>query len=148
MKLKTFDKGIHPEYFKELTASRKVEEAALPKSVIIPLQQHLGAPCEPIVKKGDTVEEGQKIGDVKAFVSAPVHASISGKVKEVEFYQHPGGIKVLSVVIEGDGSRREWGPVEGVSLDSLTPEDIRAAVREAGIVGMGGAAFPTSVKLQ
>jgi len=84
MKLKTFDKGIHPEYHKELTSSKKVEPAELPKRVIMLLQQHLGAPCEALVKKGDAVEEGQKIGDVKAFISAPVHASISGKVKEVE----------------------------------------------------------------
>ena len=148
MKLKTFDKGIHPEYHKELTSSKKVEPAELPKRVIMLLQQHLGAPCEALVKKGDTVEEGQKIGDVKAFISAPVHASISGKVKEVDYWRHPAGLRVPAMVIEGDGARKEWGPVEGgVDIESLTPEEIRTRVREAGIVGMGGAAFPTSVKL-
>lgn len=147
MSHKTFERGIHPSYYKELTASKAVQAAALPKTVIIPLQQHAGAPCEPLVKKGEAVQEGQKIGDVKAFVSAPVHASISGKVKDIELAQHPGGTRVLSVVIEGDGTVKEWKEDGGVDLSSMTPEAIREAVREAGIVGMGGAAFPTSVKL-
>jgi len=80
---KTFARGVHPSYYKELTAGKRVEAAALPKTVTIPLQQHAGAPCEPLVKKGDLVTEGQKIGDVKAFVSAPIHSSISGKVKDI-----------------------------------------------------------------
>jgi electron transport complex protein RnfC len=146
MGLSTFQRGIHPAYNKDLTSSRPVKRAGLPKTVVIPLLQHAGAPCEPLVKKGDLVSEGQKIGDVKAFVSAPVHASISGKIKEVDLYPHPTGAKALSVVIEGDGAERQW-PSSGVDLDSLSPEDIRAAIKEAGIVGMGGAAFPTSVKL-
>ena len=88
------------------------------------------------------------IGDVKAFISAPVHASISGKIKDIEMAQHPGGFRCLSVIIEGDGSAKEWGPQNGVAdLASLSPEAIREAVKDAGIVGMGGAAFPTSVKL-
>ncbi|MBI5344995.1 MAG: electron transport complex subunit RsxC, partial [Deltaproteobacteria bacterium] len=145
MGLKTFDKGVHPSYHKELTSSKSIERAFLPRTVIIPLQQHAGAPCEPLVKKGDMVQEGQKIGDIKAFISAPVHASVSGKVKEIEMHSHPSGGKALSIVIEGDGSVKEWGMGEAES--SLSPEAIREAVREAGIVGMGGAAFPTSVKL-
>ncbi|MBI5970900.1 MAG: electron transport complex subunit RsxC [Deltaproteobacteria bacterium] len=144
----TFDRGIHPEYHKELTSGKRIESAALPKTVIIPLQQHAGAPCVPLVKKGDTVVEGQKIGDVKAFVSAPVHASISGKVKDVELSHHPVGVRTLSVIIEGDGAVKQWPVNERVSLDSLTPDAIRGNIREAGIVGMGGAAFPSSVKLQ
>ncbi|MDO8427273.1 MAG: electron transport complex subunit RsxC [Deltaproteobacteria bacterium] len=145
---KTFERGIHPAYYKELTAAKRVECAALPKTVTIPLQQHAGAPCEPLVKKGDLVHEGQKIGDVKAFVSAPVHASISGKVKDIELAQHPGGIRVLSVIIEGDGAIKDWEAGAGKpDLSSFTSEGIREAIREAGIVGMGGAAFPTSVKL-
>lgn len=143
---KTFERGIHPAYNKELTEAKAIQKAALPKTVIIPLQQHAGAPCEPVVKKGDVVQEGQKIGEAKAFVSAPVHASISGKVKEVEFYQHPGGARVLSVVIDGDGTEKEWTTTP-CDLNSLAPEAIKDAVRDAGIVGMGGAAFPTSVKL-
>lgn len=144
----TFERGVHPSYYKELTSGKRVEPAALPKTVVIPLQQHAGAPCEPLIKKGDLVQEGQKIGEVKAFVSAPVHSSINGKVKDIELAQHPGGMRVLSVVIEGDGTAKEWGLVDGgADLSSLSPEVIREAIREAGIVGMGGAAFPTSVKL-
>lgn len=145
---KTFSRGVHPSYYKELTSGKRVEQAALPKTVIIPLQQHAGAPCDPLVKKGDIVQEGQKIGDVKAFVAAPVHASISGKVKDIELAQHPGGFRSLSVVIEGDGTAKEWAQAASlVDLSSLSAESIREAVRDAGIVGMGGAAFPTSVKL-
>lgn len=147
MGIATFDRGIHPEYYKELASGKRIESAALPKTVIIPLQQHAGAPCEPLVKKGDTVVEGQRIGDVKAFVSAPVHASISGKVKDIELAHHPAGVRALSVIIEGDGAVKEWPVNERVNLDSLTPDSIREKVRESGIVGMGGAAFPSSVKL-
>ncbi len=147
MGLSTFKRGVHPDYNKELTSSKQVQRAAIPKTVIIPLQQHAGAPCEPLVKKGDVVAEGQKIGDVKAFVSAPVHSSISGKVKEIEAHPHPSGAKALSVVIEGDGAEKAWEDKGEADLNALTPEAIREAIREAGIVGMGGAGFPTSVKL-
>lgn len=145
---KTFAKGIHPEYHKELAASKKIERAALPKTVIIPLVQHAGAPCAPLVKKGDVVIEGQKIGDVSAFISAPVHASISGKVKDIELAEHPAGGRAAAIIIEGDGNVKEWGAAMPlVDLSTLTPDAIREAIREAGIVGMGGAGFPTSVKL-
>lgn len=146
MRHKTFDRGIHPSYHKELTASKRVENAELPKTVTIPMHQHAGAPCQPIVKKGDTVLEGQKIGDVQAFVSAPIHSSISGKVKDIDLAQHPNGSRVLSVIIEGDGAAKEWGGAT-VDISELTPEMMRDTIRDSGIVGMGGAAFPTSVKL-
>lgn len=146
MRHKTFDRGIHPSYYKELTASKRVENAELPRTVTVPMQQHAGAPCQPIVKKGETVLEGQKIGDVQAFVSAPIHSSISGKVKDIDLAQHPNGSRVLSVIIEGDGEAREWGGGT-VDISELTPEMMRDAIRDSGIVGMGGAAFPTSVKL-
>ncbi|WKZ31713.1 MAG: electron transport complex subunit RsxC [Thermodesulfobacteriota bacterium] len=145
---RTFERGIHPSYYKELTSGKRVEPAALPRTVVIPLQQHAGTPCEPLVKKGESVQEGQKIADVKAFVSAPVHASISGKVKDIELANHPNGYRCASVIIEGDGLRREWGTgTKGVDVGTLQPEAVRQAIREAGIVGMGGAAFPSSVKL-
>lgn len=148
MNLKTFDKGVHPSDHKELTANKAVKTAELPGTVIIPLQQHIGPPCQSLVKKGDLVEEGQMIGEGTSFISAPVHASISGKVKDIDAYPHPSGRKILSVVIEGDGETREWKPVKGkVSLDKIDPDEIRQKVRDYGIVGMGGAAFPTSVKL-
>lgn len=145
---KTFDRGIHPSYHKELTSGKSIERAALPKTVIIPLQQHAGAPCEPLVKKGDVVQEGQKIADVKAFVSAPIHASISGKVKDIELSNHPGGVRALAIIIEGDGATRDWKAEGGpVDINSISADAIRDAIRDAGIVGMGGAGFPTSVKL-
>ena len=148
MNLKTFKRGVHPAYYKELTSHKKTERAPLPKRVTIPLQQHIGAPCTPVVKKGSVVEEGQVIGEASSFVSAPVHATIAGKVKDVGNYPHPGGGKTLSVVIDGDGTEKEWpeGSV-GLDLDGYPPHDIREAVKEAGIVGMGGAGFPTHVKL-
>src|SRR3989304_4642862 len=108
MSLNTFEHGIHPSYNKELTAGKGIEKAALPVKVAIPLQQHIGAPCKPLVKKGDAVTEGQKLGEATTFVTAPVHSSISGKVKDIERLPYPGGGKVLSVIIEGDGTDREW----------------------------------------
>jgi electron transport complex protein RnfC len=149
MGLKTFDRGIHPAYNKELASSKAILSANLPKTVVIPLRQHAGAPCAPLVKKGDIVTEGQKIADVEAFVSAPIHASISGKVKEIDLYLHPVGMKVPSIVIVGDGEKKDWGTSGGpkVELSSLSADDIRESIRENGIVGMGGAGFPTAVKL-
>lgn len=148
MNLNTFKHGIHPPYNKEFTQNKKIERALLPAKVTIPLQQHIGAPCKPIVKKGDTVVEGQKIGEANTFVTAPVHSSISGKIKDIERVPFPGGGKVLSIIIEGDGTVKEWGNgAIGLELDSISPETIRDIIKEAGIVGMGGAAFPTHVKL-
>jgi len=148
MSPKTFKHGIHPSYNKEFTAHKLIEKAALPKKVVILLQQHIGAPCQPLVKRGDVVEEGQKIGDASSFVAAPVHSSISGKVTAIDSHSSPLGGKVLSVTIEGDGNVKEWpDSAVGLELDTLTPETMRAAIKEAGIVGMGGAAFPTHVKL-
>ncbi|MBI5237217.1 MAG: electron transport complex subunit RsxC [Deltaproteobacteria bacterium] len=147
MGLKTFERGIHPSYHKELTASKNTVKAALPKTVFIPLQQHAGAQSEPLVKKGEAVVEGRKIGDVKAFVSAPVHATINGKVKDIDYVNHPSAGRVLGVIIDGDGTEKDWKADSLPDINGLSPEDIRAQVREAGIVGMGGAAFPTFVKL-
>lgn len=149
MGLKTFERGIHPSYNKELTQGKRIEKASLPKKIVIPLQQHIGAPCKPLVKKGDVVAEGQKIGEATTFVTAPVHSSISGKVKDIEKLPYPGGGKILSVIIEGDGTAKEWndGGNVGLELESLTAEALRNIIKEAGIVGMGGAAFPTHVKV-
>lgn len=148
MDMKTFERGVHPHYYKDLTSGKAIDEAPLPGTVTIPLQQHIGDECSPLVKKGDLVEEGQKIGEAHAFVSAPVHATISGKVKEVALRPYPAGGRILSVVIEGDGSKKEWGEDgAALELEGLEPAKIREIVRDAGIVGMGGAAFPTVVKL-
>ncbi|MDH4227683.1 MAG: electron transport complex subunit RsxC [Deltaproteobacteria bacterium] len=148
MKAETFERGIHPAYNKELSLG-SVVDLALPTRVIIPLHQHIGAPSTPVVKKGDDVTEGQLIGDGTSFVSAPVHASISGKVKDIVMHPYPAGGSALSIIIEGDGvTRKDWGSVAGaLDLGSMTVEELRSKIRAAGIVGMGGAAFPTSVKL-
>jgi electron transport complex protein RnfC len=148
--MKTFAQGIHPEYHKEGTQAKAIKELNPPRKVIIPLHQHTGASCEPLVKAGDEVFEGQKIGDTSKFISAPVHASISGKVTGIDKMSHPCGVNVLSVVIESQtiqGPKSEATDFGHRTLDNLTPEDIRKIVREAGIVGLGGAAFPTHVKL-
>lgn len=148
MAFNTFKHGIHPDYYKELASGKKIEKAVLPKRVAIPLQQHLGAPCQPLVKKGDAVAEGQKIGDANTFVTSPIHATISGKIKDIEKHPHPTGGRVMSVIIEGDGAEKEWGNGSiGLDIDALSPEIIKNVIKDAGIVGLGGAAFPTAVKL-
>lgn len=144
----TFHGGVHPDDRKRLTASKPVEAAPVPAKVVIPTRQHIGAPCTPVVKTGDTVKKGQIVAEAQAFVSSPVHASTSGKVVEVADYPHPVFGTCLSVVIESDGAD-EW--LEGLPLNrdwqSLEAGALKDIIREAGIVGMGGATFPTHVKL-
>ena len=147
--MKKFRGGVHPHDGKASGGSA-IEDAALPPKVIIPLQQHVGAPAQPIVEVGAEVKKGQKIGEAGGFVSAMIHASISGKVTEISdhLYPNPLGRTALSVVIESDGND-EWAeeikpPDDPDSLDS---QQILSIIREAGIVGMGGASFPTNVKL-
>ena len=143
----TFKGGVHPAYNK-LTRKSRIEVAKLPKKVILPLQQHTGAACEPLVKAGDFVRVGQKIAESKAFVSAPIHASISGKVMGIAKAPHPVLGEYNSVVIESDG-KIEWhdSVKKRENADKLTAKEIIDIVKEAGIVGLGGAAFPTHVKL-
>lgn len=149
MRGKLFKGGIHPGHCKELTESVPITSARLPEKVVIPLQQHIGAPCEPLVEVGDEVKAGQKIAASESFVSAPIHASIAGKVVSVDFHYTPVGTKIRSIVIESNGSDEH---AEGLNpsrktLDDLSKEEIVQIIREAGIVGMGGAAFPTHVKI-
>lgn len=148
MKTKTFPRGIHPPEYKHSTEENALEPLPAPEKVVIPLHQHFGAPAEPLVKKGDEVFLGQKIGEAKVLFSASVHASVSGKVQAVDGFNHPLGKPVLSVTITNDGEDRISPELQGHdSPFSLPPDDIRQKVREAGIVGLGGAAFPTAVKL-
>jgi electron transport complex protein RnfC len=146
--LKSFRGGVHPNDSKSYTANKAVVTAPLPSKAIIPVQQHAGAPCQPIVAKGDLVKKGQLIATTDAFVSANVHASISGKVIDVGTYPHPIFGTCTAIVIENDG-QDEW--VEGLPLkrnwETLDVDAIKKIIREAGIVGMGGATFPTHVKL-
>ncbi|MCG8500953.1 MAG: electron transport complex subunit RsxC [Firmicutes bacterium] len=148
MKILTFKGGIHPHDNKTATASVDIVTLDAPQTLIFPMQQHIGAPCEPLVTVGEQVKMGQKIADSKAFISAPIHASVSGKVIAIEPVLHPSGSKVMSVIIENDGldTVHESIAPKG-DLSALEPKEIVEIVREAGIVGMGGAGFPTSVKL-
>ena len=145
----TFFGGIHPKDNKEYTCHKAVQDFPEPDLLVIPMQQHIGAPCKPLVKKGDTVTVGQKIGDNQG-LCVPVHASVSGKVKAVEMRPHTSGTMVMSVVIENDHQQTlcpHIQPRREEDVAKLTPEELMSIIREAGIVGMGGATFPTHVKL-
>jgi len=147
-KLFTFRGGVHPPQGKSFTQIVPIEEAPDPDIVVIPLSQHIGAPCDPLVAVGDKVKVGQKIGESKAFVSVPVHASVSGTVKKIESHQVPGGAKVKSIIIESDGKYEVHESVKPKGeLEDLSREDILSIIKEAGMAGMGGATFPTHVKL-
>jgi electron transport complex protein RnfC len=146
--MKTFVRGLHLKYQKEATRGRPIREAAIPRRVILPLQQNQGCPAEPLVKVGDEVVEGQKIADSSKFVFAPIHASISGKVVKIEKLPNPCGFDVAALVIEGGGKEEHrTRTIEHRKLEEFSPADIRKIVREAGIVGLGGATFPTHVKI-
>lgn len=147
MGLLSFRGGIHPPHAKKSTEKKPVEHAVEPKVVVIPLHQHIGAPCEPVVNVGDHVKVGQKIGNATSFVSAPVHSSVSGTVKEIAPKLTLGG-KTTCVVIESDGLNTISEEVKPKGdLSSLDGKEILEIIKEAGIVGMGGAGFPTHVKL-
>lgn len=148
MKARTFPHGIHPPEDKESTAEKSLEFLPPPEKVIIPLHQHFGNPAEPLVKKGEEVCLGQKIGEAPSLFSACVHASVSGKVVSVDGHNHPLGKPVLAVTIANDGEdRMHPGQVGTEDPLALEPEQIRKKIKEAGIVGLGGAAFPTAVKI-
>jgi len=146
VELKTFRGGIHHPYQKEATANKPTVDISLPAEVAILMQQHVGAPNSPTVKVGDRVEAGQKIGESDAFISAPVNSSVSGTVKAIEDRPNFTGQIVKMVVIAVDPNQpAKWAEKKDVS--SLTPEQIREIAKDAGMVGLGGAAFPTYVKL-
>ena len=138
--------GIHPKYNKEMSTQVTTFHTIEPKVLVIPMQQHIGAPCSPLVQVGDKVRKGQKIGDGEG-LCVPVHASVSGTVIAVEPRPHTSGRMVNAVVIEND-FRNESMPAQGMEqpLDQLDADAVLHAIREAGIVGMGGAAFPGNVK--
>lgn len=138
--------GIHPKYNKEMSTRVTTLHTITPDQVVIPMVQHIGAPCTPLVKVGDKVLMGQKIGDGEG-LCVPVHASVSGTVAAIEPRPHVNGRMVNAVVIEND-RRDTMVPVRGLEgpLESLDADQVLHAIREAGIVGMGGAAFPGNVK--
>ena len=145
----SFFGGIHPKENKFYAENAPLLDFPETDIVVLPMSQHIGAPCQPLVKKGDLVTVGQKIGDGQG-LCVPVHASVSGKVKAVELRPHTSGTMVMSVVIENDHQDTLCETVRPRSEEevaALTPEELMAIIREAGIVGMGGATFPTHVKL-
>lgn len=141
--------GVHPSERKEYTEHLPLERFPEPETVVIPLSMHAGAPANPVVQAGDDVKVGQKIGEAAAFLSSPVHSSVSGTVIAIENRGHATRGECLSVVIRSDGKNTLHESVQPQKdLSELTPEEIVEIVKEAGIVGMGGAGFPTSVKLK
>ena len=145
----SFFGGVHPKENKWYACDKETQVFPEPDVVVIPMSQHIGAPCKPLVKKGDLVTVGQKIGDNQG-LCVPVHASVSGKVKAVEAKPHTNGSTVMSVVIENDHLDtlcEDCKPRTQEEVDALSTEDLINIIREGGIVGMGGATFPTHVKL-
>ncbi len=140
--------GVHPEEHKELSEHCDLVRFPDPETVVIPMSMHLGAPATPCVAVGDYVQVGQRIGEPSAFISAPVHSSISGTVIAIEDRPHASRGTCLAVVIQSDGKNTVHESVQPHDLDALTPDEIIEIVRNAGIVGMGGAGFPTAVKLK
>jgi electron transport complex protein RnfC len=145
MRAKTFRGGIHLHYCKEATAGQPIMEIPEPKQVFLPIQQHIGAPAEVCVAVGDQVKIGDPIATAKGFVSVPVHASIAGKVTEIKDLPQATGRKVKSIVIENDFSgASNFLPVK--PLEQYTAAELKELMRQIGLVGMGGAGFPTHVK--
>ena len=145
----SFFGGIHPKENKHYAEHSPVQDFPAPDILVIPMSQHIGAPCKPLVKKGDLVTMGQKIGDNQG-LCVPVHASVSGKVKAVEMRPHTSGTLMQSVVIENDHQYTlcpDIQPRTPEQVSGLSGEELMGIIREAGIVGMGGATFPTHVKL-
>lgn len=143
----TFVGGIHPYDGKELSKDKPIQEVLPKGDLVYPLSQHIGAPAKPVVQKGDRVLMGQKIAEAGGFVSAPVYATVSGTVKTIEPRRVVTGDSIMSIIVENDGLYEDVGFYPVAPVDKLTREEIIDCVKEAGIVGMGGAGFPTHVKL-
>lgn len=147
MPLSSFRGGIHPPDKKYLSSEKPILAAKLPDRVVIPLSQHIGAPCKPVVTINQEVKKGELIGEPTGYVSAPVHASVSGRVLAIGEFLNAMGRMVPSVVIENDGNE-EWTLLnDHPDFMKLSAEEMKEKIRSAGVVGMGGAAFPTVVKL-
>lgn len=151
-KERTFKGGVHPldrmHHGKPLAQDKPITKAKPPVTVVLPVAQHIGAPAKCIVKVGDEVKMGQLIAEPGGFVSAPVHASVSGKVVAVEPRLVAAGMRPLCIVIENDFNDTPHEDIKPVgTVESLSPEEIKNAISQAGVVGMGGAAFPLHVKL-
>jgi len=145
---KRFHGGVHPREEKKWSEHKAIEICPPPEQLIIPLQQHIGAPPEPAVEKGDTVLQGQELAKADKFVSCPVHASVSGKVIAIEKRPHPLGIHLQSVVIENDGEDKWITPVKAhPSFHDLAPDEMKKRIQQAGLAGIGGATVPNPGKV-
>lgn len=143
----TFKGGLHPNDNKKTTEEKSIVELTAPAILSIPLLQHIGAICEPIVSVGDNVYIGQKLADSKAFVSVPIHSSVSGKVIAIEKRPHSVVGDCMSIIIENDFKDDIDPSIKPINFDSLSTKELLDHIKESGIVGMGGAAFPTFIKL-
>ncbi|MBQ8946961.1 MAG: electron transport complex subunit RsxC [Lachnospiraceae bacterium] len=143
----TFTGGIHPYDGKDLSKDKPIRDYLPKGELVYPMSQHIGAPAKPIVKKGDHVLRGQMIAEAGGFVSAPIYSSVSGTVKSIEPRRVVTGDLIESIIIENDNEYKEVEYPDAKPLDEMSVEEIIACVRDAGVVGMGGAGFPTHVKL-
>ena len=143
----TFTGGIHPYDGKDLSKDKPIKDILPKGDMVYPLSQHIGAPAKAIVRKGDTVLTGQMIAEAGGFVSAPVYATVSGTVKAIEPRRVVTGDMVMSIIVENDGLYNEVEYEAPRPLEELSKEEIIAKIQRAGVVGMGGAGFPTHVKL-
>lgn len=150
----TFPGGVHPSEGKQISEECSIESVGSPKQVAVLLSQHLGAPCQPLAAKRDKVQAGQMIGKSDSFVSAPVHSPISGTVKDIALQSHPVVGRVMAMIIEADaGGNTPQAPAfekfdHQFSTEPYSVEKICSAVNDGGLVGMGGAGFPTRVKIE
>lgn len=147
MELLTFKRGVHPPHGKYLTENKAIEDLDPKELLVFPMSQHIGAPAQCLVKKGDKVLVGQKIGQASGFISANIYSSVSGTVKDVKPVLTAAGTKSLAVIVENDGAYEETEMPKPKDYKEMTKEEIVEIVKEAGVVGMGGATFPTNVKL-
>lgn len=143
----TFHGGVFLREHKEYTVDKKIKPVPPPHEIILPLTQHRGSPNEPLVKPGDKVKLGQRIAESEAFISAPVHSPVSGKIKAMENFFNPIYGKAPALVIENDENDESVGLVKRESPEGLPREELIKIVKDAGLVGLGGAAFPTHVKI-
>ena len=146
MCLLTFKGGVHPYELKYLSKDKPTRELLPKGELVYPLSQHIGAPAKPIVAVGDTVLKGQMIAEAGGFVSSPIFASVSGTVKAIEPRRVAVGDMVNSIIIENDGEYKEVSYSAVEDINSLSKEEIIEKIKNAGVVGMGGAGFPTHVK--
>lgn len=144
----TFQHGVHPPDSKSLTEHLPIRRMPFPKRIALPLRQHAGKPARCLVKKGDRVERGDKIAEADGFVSVPIHASAAGTVVDIDWWPHPDGSMSETVIIDVEPhSPQIPRPRMVPDWTGLTPDQVRSAVQDGGVVGLGGAAFPTHVKL-